>query len=665
MLLPMGVALCRITDDDDSVLPPPPRYPSQAAYNLAVQNGMAAPMVETNNLLKHPEGLQLLVGEGTIPFAEAYVLNAEITSLGTYLLRDDLQLATPPNHPTEIPVLNPNPLSTTPQPATSGTKLSLLSFSSKPSPSPLYRLDTDKSSRTGLAQSSIQEHPYENRNSSEVPGSSDGGGTSVNDSARAAVSIGSAPAFGEGNSLLSLSSKDTGKRRKPKSGILKSNSSFISRCIVHENLVKRLQDRPNDGYFAFANISRAFQWLDLSSPNKDHLLKILFTKAHCLCHDVNQVTKGPNHIDLMMGFSTGEIIWFEPFTQKYSRLNKNGIINSTPVTQIRWIPGSENLFLASHMDGSLVAYDKEREDAAFVPEEAGPETNGSVPSEEYLDSASKSKAKLRIDKSVHSKNQKFNPVSFWKLSNQPINNFAFSPDNRHLAVVSENGTLRIIDYLKEQLLDIYNSYFGGLTCVCWSPDGKYVLSGGQDDLVSIWSMADSAIIARCTGHTSWVTAVACDPWRCDDRNYRFGSVGEDGKLLLWDFSVGMLHRPKAASVRQRGSISSRMPSSLQRVESQGTTATASRFRSNSSLSNGEGQSENTVDHPVEPRAKISMLPAVCSKTVAQDPICSLEFTEDHIITSDKAGHIRTWNRPKDHEDSDDADADVVAPSLAS
>ena len=41
-----------------------------------------------------------------------------------------------------------------------------------------------------------------------------------------------------------------------------------------------------------------------------------------------------------------------------------------------------------------------------------------------------------------------------------------------------------------------------------------------------------------------MTAVAFDPWRCDGRDYRFGSVGEDCRLLLWDFSVGMLHRPK-------------------------------------------------------------------------------------------------------------------------
>lgn len=87
-------------------------------------------------------------------------------------------------------------------------------------------------------------------------------------SARAPLSIGSAPAFGEGNSLLYAPGGKDAKRRKPKNNIAKSNSSFISRCIVHENLTKRLQDRPADGYFAFANINRAFQWIDLSSIQK-------------------------------------------------------------------------------------------------------------------------------------------------------------------------------------------------------------------------------------------------------------------------------------------------------------------------------------------------------------------------------------------------------------
>lgn len=98
------------------------------------------------------------------------------------------------------------------------------------------------------------------------------------------------------------------------------------------------------------------------------------------------------------------------------------------------------------------------------------------------------------------------------------------------------------------LTDIYGSYYGGFTCVTWSPDGKYVVTGGQDDLVTIWSLAERQIVARCPGHDSWVTAVAFDPWRCDEKTYRFGSVGEDCKLLLWDFNVGMLHRPKGVSL---------------------------------------------------------------------------------------------------------------------
>lgn len=94
-----------------------------------------------------------------------------------------------------------------------------------------------------------------------------------------------------------------------------------------------------------------------------------------------------------------------------------------------------------------MVYDKEKEDAPFVPEENGNYTNGDT---EKINGNGEVAAKLHVDKSVSSKNQKFNPISSWKLSNQRINAYAFSPDNRHIAVVSEDGTLRIIDYLKEE-----------------------------------------------------------------------------------------------------------------------------------------------------------------------------------------------------------------------
>lgn len=88
-------------------------------------------------------------------------------------------------------------------------------------------------------------------------------------------------------------------------------------------------------------------------------------------------------------------------------------------------------------------YDKEREDAAFVPEEKTFRMN-------EADGLEKEHTPLHVNKSVNSQNQKTNPVAAWKISNYRINGFSFSPDSRHLAVVSEDGTLRIINYLKEQ-----------------------------------------------------------------------------------------------------------------------------------------------------------------------------------------------------------------------
>lgn len=288
------------------------------------------------------------------------------------------------------------------------------------------------------------------------------------------------------------------------------------------------------------------------------------------------------------------------------------------------------------MDGSLIVYDKERDDAAFIPESNGVPTLS-------LNAFDPELKPLHINKSVNSKNQKANPVASWKISNHRITDFGFSPDSRHLAVVSEDGSLRIINYLKEQLTDIYPSYYGAFNCVCWSPDGKYVLTGGQDDLVSIWSLAERRIVARCPGHHSWVTAVAFDPWRCDHRNYRFGSVGEDRRLLLWDFNVGMLRRPKAASIRNRASVSSNVQIGRNRTESHATN----RLRSTSSVDEDGVDADELVEHEVESRTVTAELPPVMSKVIDEHPLSWVGFEEECIITACAEGHVRVWKRPQD------------------
>ena len=38
-----------------------------------------------------------------------------------------------------------------------------------------------------------------------------------------------------------------------------------------------------------------------------------------------------------------------------------------------------------------------------------------------------------------------------------------------------------------------------------SMDGKYILAGGEDDLVQVWSMEDRKVVAWGEGHNSWVS----------------------------------------------------------------------------------------------------------------------------------------------------------------
>ncbi|KAF3909481.1 hypothetical protein AA313_de0203340 [Arthrobotrys entomopaga] len=366
---------------------------------------------------------------------------------GQYTLREDIHLATPPPHPSETPITQPNPLAIQPAPPSAGTRISTIVIKTPPGTdrtSQLYR-------NSVLANGDPEAESSEPRTSvSTEEDSTDGGSKSGTDTAGGASTVATSMTHlmsdnkfgGENASLAHAPAKDN-KKRKPKNNIQKSNSSFISRVIMHEALTKKLQETgASEDLFVFANINRAYHWLNLSAKQnkQESLSKVLFTKAHPICHDVNHVTKGATHVDIVMGFSTGDIVWFEPMSNKYSRLNKNGAINNSAVLDIQWIPGSDNLFLAGHGDGSLVVYDKEKEDASFVPEE-------------FLEegvSPKKHMSGFFPTKSVNSKIQKFNPVAYWNVAKQAINAFAFSPDHKHLAVVSEDGRLCIINILKEE-----------------------------------------------------------------------------------------------------------------------------------------------------------------------------------------------------------------------
>lgn len=146
-----------------------------------------------------------------------------------------------------------------------------------------------------------------------------------------------------------------------------------------------------------------------------------------------------------------------------------------------------------------------------------------------------------------------NPIGMWAISpGVPVTDFAISPDLRMLATSSKDGFLRIYSMNTYKLMVMFKSYFGGFTCFSWSPDSKYIVTGGEDDLISLWSIDDKQLVARGEGHSSWIGRITFDAHRCSSGSYyRFASVGQDCKLAIWEFSADTLVLPTVSLQSRR------------------------------------------------------------------------------------------------------------------
>ncbi|XP_068619016.1 WD repeat-containing protein 20 [Battus philenor] len=283
---------------------------------------------------------------------------------------------------------------------------------------------------------------------------------------------------------------------------------------------------------------------DLTKP----VDKKMYKGTNPTCHDFNTVTMTPESVSLIIGFSTGQIQLIDPLKKELSKLyNEERLIDKTRVTCIKWVPGSSNLFIAAHASGQLYVYNEEL-------------TCGTASPHYQL-------FKQGDGYSIHTCRTKStrNPLYRWLIgADSCINEFAFSPCGTNLAVVSQDGFLRVFHYDTMELIGRARSYFGGFLCVCWSPDGKYVVVGGEDDLVTVWSFSERRVVARGQGHRSWVSVVAFDPYvvsfnegESDDvadedkksestQCYRLGSVSQDTQLCFWDLTEDVLRPPVRA-----------------------------------------------------------------------------------------------------------------------
>ncbi|XP_071386342.1 WD repeat-containing protein 20 isoform X6 [Centroberyx affinis] len=350
---------------------------------------------------------------------------------------------------------------------------------------------------------------------------------------------------------------------------------------------------------------------DLSKP----IDKRIYKGTQPTCHDFNPLTATAESVSLLVGFSAGQVQLIDPIKKETSKLfNEERLIDKSRVTCVRWVPGSESLFLVAHSSGSMYLYNVEH-------------TCGTTPPHYQL-------LKQGENYAVHTCKSKSarNPLLRWTVGEGALNEFAFSPDGKFLACASQDGFLRVFGFDAAELHGTMKSYFGGLLCVCWSPDGRYIVAGGEDDLVTVWSFSDCRVIARGHGHKSWVSVVAFDHCttsvedgdppaefsgsdedfheqihfgagrdransahsRLSKRNstdgrpvsvtYRFGSVGQDTQLCLWDLTEDILfpHLPLSRTRTHTNVMSATSPPAT----GQATTAITTTTTANPSGTNG-------------------------------------------------------------------------------
>uniref|UniRef100_A0A3B4H6K4 WD repeat-containing protein 20-like n=1 Tax=Pundamilia nyererei TaxID=303518 RepID=A0A3B4H6K4_9CICH len=335
-------------------------------------------------------------------------------------------------------------------------------------------------------------------------------------------------------------------------------------------------------FYTYTNIKKVrLGAVDLSKP----IDKRIYKGTQPTCHDFNQYSATAESVALIVGFSAGQVQYLDPIKKETSKLfNEERLIDKSKVTCLKWLPKSENLFLASHASGHLYLYNVDHPCGTTAPQYSLLRQG-----EGFAVYACKTKTPR-------------NPLLRWAVGEGGLNEFAFSPDGVHVACVGQDGCLRVFHFDSMELQGVMKSYFGGLLCVSWSPDGKYLATGGEDDLVTVWSFAESRVVARGHGHKSWVNVVAFDPFTTslEDEEpmelsgseedlhqgaqnnsmhfgrvrtsstlsrlsrhsskgggspsvtYRFGSVGQDTQFCLWDLTDDVLY-PRLPLSRGGGS----------------------------------------------------------------------------------------------------------------
>jgi WD40 repeat protein len=115
-----------------------------------------------------------------------------------------------------------------------------------------------------------------------------------------------------------------------------------------------------------------------------------------------------------------------------------------------------------------------------------------------------------------------------------VNAVAFSPNGRQLLSGGDDGTVRGWDPATGQELFCHQAHPSCVNTLAFSPDARLLATGSCDCTIRVWDTNGWRLLTTLSGHPDRVETVAFSP----TDNNRLASCGNDPVLRLWDVSTG-------------------------------------------------------------------------------------------------------------------------------